>query len=184
MATITARPVTADELLRMPDDGFRYELIHGEVNRMSPAGSLHGRIAATIAVHIGQHVRSRNLGAVFGAETGFRLATDPDHVRAPDVAFVAQQRLADTGIPDGFFPGPPDLAVEVVSPGDTFTAVEGKVADWLAHGTRLVVVADARRQRVTCYRSTTEVRLLGENDAVDGGDVVPGWSLPVRQIFE
>ncbi len=184
MTTSTVRPVTADELLLMPDDGFRYELIHGELNRMSPAGFLHGRVAARIASHLERHVESQGLGAVLGAETGFRLASDPDHVRAPDVAFVCRERLARTGVPEGFFPGPPDLAVEVVSPGDTFSEVESKVADWLAHGTRLVIVADPRRRRVTRYRSTNDVRLLSEGETIDGGDVVLGWSLPLGQIFE
>src|SRR5436309_542072 len=114
--TVVHHLVTADDLLRMPDDGFRYELVQGEVRRMSPAGFHHGRLIMNIATPLDQHVRSQKLGTVCAAETGFLLTTDPDTVRAADVAFVRQERIDHVSEPEGYWPGAPDLAVEVVSP--------------------------------------------------------------------
>lgn len=183
MAT-TVQRMTAEELFRMPDDGFRYELIRGELRRMSPAGHQHGRIAMNITLPLAQHVKGHRLGVVYAAETGFKLAADPDVVRAPDVAFVRQERVEETGnTVEGYWPGAPDLAVEVVSPNDTYTAVEEKVCDWLDAGVRMVIVVNPRRRLVTVYRSLTQVVVLREHDTLDGGDVVPGWSLPVAEVF-
>src|SRR5687768_4747230 len=107
------REFTADELLHMPDDGVRRELVHGELREMPPAGGEHGRVIVRLTWRLGQHVETRGLGAVLGADTGFWLERDPDTVRAPDIAFVARESSART---PGFIEGPPDLAVEVVSP--------------------------------------------------------------------
>ena len=117
--TAQARVVAAEELLRMPDDGFRYELVRGELRKMAPTGHVHGKVAMRLGARLDQYVDEHKLGVIYAAETGFRLASDPDTVRAPDVAFVRQDRLDLAEEPQGYFPGPPDLAVEVVSPGDT-----------------------------------------------------------------
>lgn len=183
MATTIQRLFTADELWRMPADGFRYELVHGELRKMSPAGHTHGQIAGELIVSLGQHVKALRLGRVYAAETGFKLAGQPDHVRAPDVAFIRQERLDEAGEVTGFWPGAPDLAIEVLSPGDTYSEVEEKVLDWLAAGTRLVIVVDARRRTATVYSSPTAMTVLGVDDTLDGGDVVPGWQLRVADIF-
>lgn len=177
------RRVTAEELLAMPDDGLRRELVQGEVRTMTPAGHTHGWIAVNVTTSLAAHVRANRLGRVYAAETGFRVATDPDTVRAPDAAFVAEQRVRAAGDSPGFWPGAPDLAVEVVSPSDTFARVEEKVFDWLGSGTRMVVVVNPEKQTVTVFRSRSQIVLLAEDDVVDGGDVVPGWQLPVRDIF-
>jgi Uma2 family endonuclease len=147
---------TADELSVMPDDGFRYELVKGEVRRMPPAGSEHGAVAINIAVVIAQFVKAHGLGVVFGAGAVFKIASDPDAVRAPDLAFVRRERIPEAGVPRGFWPGAPDLAVEVISPGDTYTEVEEKVNDWLNAGTRMVLVLNPRTRTVTVYSSHTE----------------------------
>jgi len=180
---IQSRPVTADELLRIPDDGFRYELIAGELRKMTPAGGQHGRIAMRAGRSLANHVESNGLGAVFAAETGFRLASAPDTVRAPDAAFIAKERADQIGEVPGYLPGAPDLAVEVVSPGDTYSEVVEKAFDWLDAGTHLVVVVDPRRRNVTLYRSRDDIRILAEGDVLDGGEVVPGWRVPVRDLF-
>ena len=179
----TIQQMTAEDLLKMPDDGFRYELVRGDLRRMSPAGHKHGRIAMKVATRLDNHVTANQLGAVYAAETGFLISSDPDTVRAPDVAFVSQQRLDETGDIDGYWPGAPDLVVEVISPTDTYTEVDEKVLEWLAAGARLVIVVNPRKHSATVYRSLSAIAVLTENDMLDGGDVVLGWSMPVKDIF-
>jgi Uma2 family endonuclease len=174
---------TADELSVMPDDGFRYELVKGEVRRMPPAGSEHGAVAINIAVVIAQFVKAHGLGVVFGAGAGFKIASDPDTVRAPDLAFVRRERIPEAGVPRGFWPGAPDLAVEVISPGDTYTEVEEKVNDWLNAGTRMVLVLNPRTRTVTVYSSHTDVVRLTDSDALGGGELLPGFTCRVAELF-
>lgn len=175
--------VTADELLRMPDDGLRRELVRGELRVMTPAGHDHGRVAMRIGSRLDRYVEANGLGVVYAAETGFRTESDPDSVRAPDVAFVRGERVEEAAGSPGFFPGAPDLAVEVVSPGDSYGEVEEKVFDWLAAGCRMVVVVNPRKRSAAVYRSRTDIVLLTVDEALDGGDVVPGWMLPLRELF-
>jgi len=134
--TTTRQHMTAEDLLRMPDDGFRYELVKGVLKKMAPAGHLHGRITVNITTPLDQHVRAHNLGAVYAAETGFKLASDPDVVRAPEVAFIRRERVEEVGNVEAYRPGAPDLAVEVTSPSDTYTDVQEKVFARLEAGTR------------------------------------------------
>ena len=182
---IETSSMTAEDLLHRPDDGYRHELIRGELKRMSPAGHRHGRLAANVMISLGVHVRTHDLGAVYAAETGYQLASDPDHVRAPDVSFVSRERLARIGETDGYWPGAPDIAVEVVSPGDRYAEVEEKVRCWLDAGTRMVVVVDPPRNRtVRVHRPRSLVVDLTADEILDGGDVVPGWRLPIREIFD
>ena len=183
MAT-TTRPVTVEELLHMPDDGFRYELVRGELRKMPPAGHDHGRIATRISAPLAVYVMEGGLGEVYAAETGFKLESDPDHVRAPDAAFVRRERDAAARGTPGYFPGAPDVAVEVISPSDSYTEVEEKVADWLDAGTLAVIVVDPRRRTVKVHRSHTDAVVLKEADVLDVGDAVPGWQMPVSDIFE
>lgn len=175
--------MTADELLQMPDDGYRYELVKGELRKMVPAGHAHGRIAMNISTPLDQHVRANDLGTVYAAETGFVLVRNPDTVRAADVAFVRQERVEAVEEEQGYWPGAPDLAVEVVSPNDTYTDVEEKVFDWLDAGTRMVLVVNPRKHTVTVYRSRDKITVFTEDETLSGDDVVPGWTLSVREVF-
>ena len=177
------RPVTAEELLQNPDDGLRRELVRGEVRTMAPAGNVHGRIAMNISTPLDRHVRSNGLGVVFAAETGFRISENPDSVRAPDTAFVRQERVEIVGDTEGYWPGAPDLAVEVVSSDDRFAEVEEKVADWLAAGARMVLIANPQGRTVTVRHSEREALILSEEETIEGGDAVPGWILPVADVF-
>ncbi len=120
----------------MPDDGLRRELVRGELRTMNPADHPHGRVAMRFGWPLAQHVEENGLEAVYSAETGFVLESNPDTVRAPDVAFVRRDRVEEVGETAGFFPGPPDLAVEVVSFGDSYAQVEEKVAGRLQDGGR------------------------------------------------
>lgn len=175
--------MTAEELLSLPDDGSRYELVEGELKRMTPAGFRHGAIVTKLTRPLEEHVSSNQLGLVAGAETGFKLKSNPDTVRAPDIAFVSIERVTAEGVPDSFWPGPPDLAVEVLSPSDTVYNVEDKVATWLAYGTRLVWVVHPKRRVVLVHKPDEPVMTLEETDALDGGDVIPGFKFPVQDIF-
>jgi Uma2 family endonuclease len=178
-----ASTLSALQLLELPDDGWRYELVEGELRRMSPAGQLHGRIAMRLAWRLAQYVEEQRLGIVFAAETGFLLHSNPDTVRAPDVAFVSAERTAGETVSPGFWPGAPDLAVEVVSPSDGYADVEEKVIDWLAAGSRLVWVVNPRRQDVAAYRSLSDIRILTGAEILEAPELLPGWSVPVRELF-
>ena len=177
------RLMTADELFRLPDDGMRHELVRGELLTMTPPGGEHGDIASILDGSLGVFVRRHRLGRVF-LETGFLLTTDPDTVRAPDVAFVSRARPEGATRIRTYIPGAPDLAVEVISPNDLYTEVAEKVAEYLEHGTRMVLVVNPRRPDVAVHRPNQPVRILTIDDVIDGEDVVPGWSLPVRELFD
>jgi Uma2 family endonuclease len=181
--TPSTQLMTADELLRYPHNNQRLELVKGELRVMPPSGGEHGMLAANICGPVVSYVRTHRLGVVVGAETGFLLAQDPDTVRAPDLGFIRQERIPATGIPRGFWPGAPDLAVEVISPGDTYTEVQEKVEEWLAAGCRLVWVINPRRRTVTVYRSLTDIAILTQADVLDGYAVLPGFRCPVADIF-
>ena len=180
---VTHRPVTAQELLEIPGDGLRRELVRGEVRQMTSAGFQHGRITHEVAESLGRHVRANDLGLVVAAATGFEIAGDPDTVRAPDVAFVSRERVETAGETTGYWPGAPDLTVEVISPNDRFAEVEEKIADWLGAGTRMVLVINPRGRTVTVRLPEREVRILSDEEVLDGGDVVSGWALPVSELF-
>lgn len=180
--TVDTTLCTADELLRRPDDGGRYELVEGELKTMSPSGLEHGRIAARIAVHLGAHVRQHRLGEIYIAEAGFLLMRGPDTVRVPDVSYVSGERVIETS---GFMPGPPDLAVEVISPSDLASEVSFKTSQYLRAGTRAVVVVDPEKRIVYVHRASGAdvVTKIAEN-ILEVDDVVAGWKMPLAEIFE
>lgn len=177
------RAMTAEELFRLPDDNCWHELVRGELRRMAAAGFRHGAVIMNVAGPLSQHVKAHRLGVVCGAETGFVLERDPDTVLAPDVAFVRRERIPASGLPPTFWEGPPDLAVEVTSPGDTRREVADKVASWLAAGTRLVWVVDAKRTVVEIHEPDGAPRRLERSDVLEGEPLFPGFRLPVTDIF-
>lgn len=182
MATPTLATMTADELLAMPHNGYRFELIKGALYQMAPASSQHGRIALRIGWRLAQFVEENGLGETYAAETGFVIDTAPDTVRAPDASFVSKERAA-IALGEGFFPGAPDLAIEVVSPSDRPVEVEDKAFDWLRAGTRMVIVIDPSNRVATIYHGLDDIETLTEGDTIDGGYVVPGWTLPLADVF-
>lgn len=171
---------TAAQLLRAQDIG-RCELVRGELRMMIPPGFDHGRVTVRLTTPLSEHVEAHGLGTVVAAETGFLLARDPDTVRAPDIAFVAAVRLP--GPERGYFPGAPDLAVEVLSPDDRPGYVREKVAEWLDAGARAVWVVDPRAKTVAVHVARREPVVLGEADVLRGGEVVPGFEVAVSRIF-
>jgi Uma2 family endonuclease len=175
--------MTADELLNLPDDGCRHELVAGALTTMSPAGAEHGQFGANVVASLHTYVRAEKLGTVFNSDTGFVLSRDPDTVRAPDGAFVSRVRIRAAGRVKGYWPGVPDLAIEVISPGDLYSEVDEKVAEWLASGTQMVVVLNPRRRTADIHRPATPVRILSGADVLDGEDVVPGWLMSLADVF-
>lgn len=182
MSITTSQLLTAEDLWRLPNNQRR-ELVKGELRTMAPAGFQHGAVILKLSIRLGVHVEKQTLGTTVGAETGFLLSRNPDTVRGADIAFVAAARLPQGLLPTGYFPGAPDLAVEVVSPNDTSAEVEDKVDEYLAAGAKLVWVVNPRRKTVTVHRPQAPLALLGETDTLTGDDVVPGFSCSLAEIF-
>ncbi|HEV8433475.1 MAG TPA: Uma2 family endonuclease [Thermoanaerobaculia bacterium] len=169
--------MTADELLRLPDDGWRYELVRGELRKMSPSGARHARVAAQIIGSLIAFLKGHPIGTAYASEAGFRISRTPDTVRAPDAAFVRADRVVDT---PGFFDGPPDVAFEVTSPGDTYSEVEEKTLAWLRAGVLAVVIVDPRTSTVRIHRTSGATNVT---EAIEVDDVIPGWKLPLSEVF-
>ena len=176
--------VTAEELARLPDDGYRYELVEGRLVRMSPVSFDHGRIVLRIGFLLSRHLEQHPVGVV-GAEIGFKLAANPDTVRGPDIAFVRNERVPSSSGRRGFVKGPPDVAIEVWSPDDRTSEVRAKTEEYLAKGVLLVVVVDPDDQSATIFRPrAVEVTLESETDILDLSDVIPGFRCQLRELFQ
>jgi Uma2 family endonuclease len=176
--------VTADELLTKRFPEKHVELVAGIVRHMTPAGGMHGALAAELLRVVANHVHQHELGRAFIAETGFILARDPDTVRAPDVAFISTARLQSRVKPQGFIEGGPDLAVEVLSPDDSWSEISAKVAEYFRADTRAVWVVDPSTRTVTVHESEGANRRLDESQHLDGGAVLAGFSHPIRALFD
>ena len=177
---VTKTLLTGEDLLRMPDDGKRYELIRGELIEMTPPGETHGKCAARIGRLVDEFVEENDLGTV-GVESGFYLERNPDTVRGPDVWFISKDRLdPDTEI-EGYCEIAPDLAVEIVSPNDTYTEVTEKVEEYLRAGVRLVWVVDPKSRTVTLYPGAHTIK---KENLLTGGEVLPGFSVPISRLFQ
>lgn len=183
MTTISQHLLTADEFATLPREGLRLELVRGEISAMPPAFGWHGRTAMRLSIILGQYVLAQGLGETYAAETGFLIACDPDTVRAPDLAFIQSSRVPPLSSEDGWVRVIPDLVVEVVSSGDRMSEVAEKVQMWLDAGVRLIWVARPALRTIEIYRPGAAALTLGEDDDLDGYDVVPGFIAPVSQIF-
>jgi Uma2 family endonuclease len=182
MSTTTL--VTAAQLLTLPAGmGKRYELVAGELRVMSPSGWRHGMVVDNIHFLLGTYIRQHDLGRCFGAETGFLLKRKPDTVRGPDFAFIAKQNLPADEPKEAYWPGAPDLAVEVLSPGDTMGEVDEKIEEWLTTGCAAVWVVDPKLQTVTIYQSMTNVVVKTVSETMQGDPIVPGFSCAVDEFF-
>jgi Uma2 family endonuclease len=179
---LPAAPLTAEELLALSIRDKRVELVRGVLVVREPAGYAHGRVAMNLAVRLASHVEGAAAGQVFAAETGFALARGPDTVRAPDIAFVRRDRLPDPAT-HGFPDLAPDLVVEVLSPDDRPGEVLAKVADWLTAGTRLAWTVDPERRLARVYRPDGSETIVTGEGALDGEDVLPGFSCSLASIL-
>lgn len=175
-------PVTADELLHTHVSDKRVELVRGVVVVREPPGFRHGSMTMALGTQLSEYVTAKALGRVFTSEIGFRLASDPDTVRAPDVAFITRERLPEPGLV-GYPALAPDLVVEVLSPHDRPGETLGKVGDWLEGGARLVWVVNAERRVARVYRADGSEVSVSADESLDGEDVVPGFSCLLSSIL-
>lgn len=179
------RLITAEELWAMSEvPGKRFELVNGEVVEVPGVGGVHSLIAAQLYELIRDVVRKEQRGWVFPDGTGFVIKRDPDVVRIPDVAFVAREHIPGGQVPEGFLETAPDLAVEVVSPNDMANEVREKVREYLEAGSGLVWVLWPRFRSVSVYSVDGSYRELGADDELDGGEVLPGFRVEVKKLFE
>jgi len=174
--------MTADQLLKLPD-GRRFELIYGQLIELDYAGFHHGQITARIGSVIAEHTEENRLGVALAAGTGYLIETNPDLVRAPDASFVRKDRFPKTHWKK-YFPGVPDLAVEVVSPDDTKREIAEKLNMWLAHGTVSCWVADPDTMTLTIHRTGQKPRRLTVGNTITDEPALPGFTLPIARIFK
>ena len=182
MSTSTAL-ITAEEFMQLPDeDGFRHELINGEVIRMPSPQFPHSRAASRLLIHLAQFVMEHELGEVFG-EIGFKLTLNPDTVLAPDIAFIAKERLDAAGDTEGYWLGPPDLAVEVLSPSDRPSKVHKRIDSLFGYGVKQLWVVNPRKRSATIYRSPSDSITFSGSDDLEADDILPGFRLSLDRIF-
>ena len=183
---ITRGRLTAEDLLRMPEGECRRELIHGEIVEMPLTNPLHSRLVARLAYFLEEHIDKHGGGLVFAGDPGFvlNLPYDPERVRGPDLAFVSRERLPEGPLPEKFLKGAPDLAVEVVSPSQSAVGVQEKVRDYFLCGARLVWVLILKTRTTTAYRADGSATLLSEDGILEGEDVLPGFELALKKLFE
>jgi Uma2 family endonuclease len=175
--TTTTQLMTAEELMQL-EGPYHYELVKGELLTMPPPGDEHGAVTMNLTLPLALHVKENNLGVLRAPETGFKLETNPDTVLAPDIAFIERVGPRVTGYRNG----PPDLAVEVLSPGDTKHKVDHKTALWLELGAKSVWNVNPRTRTVEVIRADGVRRLFHETDELVD-DTVPGFRVNVSEIF-
>lgn len=177
--------VSVEELWEMPEvPGKPFELVDGEVVEVSPASARHGLIAGVVHDAIRLLVRRQDLGIVIGDNVGSVLRHDPDHVRAPDVSFLAWDSVPEGDDLDRFVQGPPTLTVEIVSPHDRANDIRERVQDYLEAGTKQVWALWPQRNSVSVCNPGADTRELGHDAGLDGGDVLPGFTVRVSDLFE
>ena len=182
MTTTKQKLITADELLRLPrGEGKRYELIRGVLIEKMPTGDPHGDAVTRASNLIFTYAEENDYGVVRTGEPGYRLERGPDTVRAPDVAWIASGRIAEGT--QGYPELSPDLAVEVKSPSNSNPEMAAKAQMWLCYGSKVALVLNPDTVTVTTYRPNTEPVTLGQDDVLDLGDLLPGFSTPVWRLF-
>jgi Uma2 family endonuclease len=181
-AVATKKHWTDQELMALPHDGRKHELLGGELV-VSPTGVEHGYISVRLVVALGQFVAEQRLGLVLDSSTGFRMKSGD--CLSPDVSVVRMQRVrSQGGITPKFFRGAPDLAVEVISPRESRRRLKQKLTGYFANGTRLVWVVNPADKSVSVYTSIEQLEVLGVSDQLSGGSLLPGFVLPIQKLFE
>lgn len=181
MSTSTAL-MTAEELFQLEDDDFRHELINGELITMPPPGLPHGRITLRLAGPLLQFVLDHELGDVFD-NIGFKLTSNPDTVLGPDISFLTKERLQEGHDIQGYWPGPPDLAVEVLSPSDRPSMVRTRISRLFGYGVRQLWILNPKNSTVTVYRSPSDSVTFSGSDYLEAQDLLPGFRISLDSIF-
>ena len=181
---VQPRLLTAEDLAAFDTGDLHVELVRGELIAMPPTFADHGNVVGSLHAFLGYYIKTNHLGTVYGAETGFLLGRNPDTVRAPDIAFIRSARLTPAASAPNWNPVVPDLVVEVVSTYDRPHDLAEKVKTWLDAGVQLVWVVSPTQRTVVEHRPSHPERPLSANDTLDGGDLVPGFTMPVAQVFE
>ena len=179
-----AKLLTADDLLRLYSEGVRGELIRGVLHKTMPSGGQHAKIAANLTILLGSYVKFNRLGELAVTDAGVRLERDPDTVREPDIAFFSADKWPPGVEIPGYLEIIPDLVVEIMSPSDRRSQIRSKAQMWLSYEVPLVRVVYPNTRTVDTYQSDSPVVTLGEDDTLDGSPVLPGFTCPVRDIFD
>ncbi len=182
-ASAKTKLITADELLRLYSKGVRGELIRGVLSETMPTGTQHGKIVTKLIIRLGNFVEPRKLGSLTASDAGVWLERDPDTVREPDIAFFLAEKMPLDADITGYAEVAPDLVVEVASPTDSRRAINDKALMWLRYGVRLVWVVHPDTRTVDVHREGSPVVTLAAEDALDGMDVLPGFSCAVSEVF-
>lgn len=180
---VTTHQLTVEQFAAMPGEG-RWELIDGAPVEMSPSADESSSIGATMVFLLNQHVRPGRLGRVYGADGGFVLFPDRPTVRVPDAAFVRADRAPQGGARKTFPRLAPDLVVEVISPSDSISELAAKLAMYQDAGVPLIWLVDPNKTTVTVIAADTPAQVLRAGDILDGGEVLPGFAVPVAEVFE
>lgn len=176
--------MTAEMFEVLPHNGRRLELVKGELKELMASGGEHGDVTMELSWRLARVVSENKLGKVCAAETGFIVDRNPDTVRAPDIAFISASRIADLGgIPKGFIPIAPDVAVETISPNDLYTESHDKALMWLEFGSRMVLLLNPRKANITVYRTKKDIFVLEASDILEFPEIIPGFSVEVAKIF-
>ena len=184
MATNKTKLLTAEDLLRFSSQGVKGELIRGVLHETVSVGKVHARIAIRIGGEFDRHVRRHRLGQVGGSDGGVLVERAPDTVREPDIYYVSAARLPLDDQSDGYLEVVPELVVEIVSPSDSPTEVDEKIRMWLDLGVSMALVVRPANRTIVIRRPGIPAVTLSGEDTLDGGDVLPGFSLPLREIFD
>lgn len=178
------RPWNVDDLLALAGAEGHYELVRGELVMMSPASPTQGRYAARLVAALERYLEEHELGEVYTAEPGFELQPEPNLiVRAPDVAYLRRENIPVLEQQAGYWTVAPDLAIDIISPSETSHMVQEKVQDYLNAGTSMIWLVYPNTQTIVEYRSLAQIRQLTPDDSLDGNDVLPGFSYPLRRLF-
>jgi Uma2 family endonuclease len=184
MSVITEPQMTADEFIRRHGDDRNVELVNGQIVRLPMPGAKHGLVANKAGRLIGNFVEANSLGRTFGNDTFIRLRSKPDTVRGPDVCFVSYAQFPrDAEVPDGPLEVPPELVVEVRSPSDSVRHMTDKTKEYLDNGIKVVVVIDPQTESVWVDRNVDWPQRYHNGDELTLPDVLPGFSVPVKQFF-
>lgn len=186
MIKTQTRRWTDTDLAALPTgQGERYELVEGELRVMAPAGGKHGQVADAISGEFYLFLKAHKAGIGVTAETGFYTRGDTQTVRAPDYAYIPKEKIPAAGLPEGYLSLVPGLVVEVISPSDRASDVDEKTQEWLAFGVEIVWVVYPNTARIFVYRQGERSPVVfTRDDTIDGGTVLPGFSVPVKTFFE